>query len=292
MGNAVFKIGDFSQLAQVTVRTLRLYDELGLLRPAEIDKFTSYRYYTLDQLPRLNRILALKDLGLSLEEIAHLLDRDLPAADLRALLQRKQNEMARELQERQSQLLRVEARLQQIEHEGRASAYDVVLKAAEPVWIASVRVIVSRVEMMPEVRYEQLKILYSGLTAAGVTPREPEIFIYHNTEYSDTDIDMESATVIDRADANRLAGSALTARELPAAGQVASTIHRGAPSDVPQAIIAVFAWIGASGLTSAGPIREHHLHWREMGLTDETFRQVTLELQIPVARLGAGGVAA
>lgn len=63
MLTARFKIGDFSQLGQVSVRTLRLYDELNLIKPAETDKWTGYRYYTLDQLPRLNRILALKDLG-------------------------------------------------------------------------------------------------------------------------------------------------------------------------------------------------------------------------------------
>jgi len=63
----MFKIGEFSKLSQVTVKTLRYYDEIGLLKPAEVDRFTSYRYYSVDQLPRLNRILALKDLGLSLE---------------------------------------------------------------------------------------------------------------------------------------------------------------------------------------------------------------------------------
>ena len=63
----MFKIGEFSKLSQVTVKTLRYYDEIGLLKPAEVDRFTSYRYYSARQLPRLHRILALKDLGLSLE---------------------------------------------------------------------------------------------------------------------------------------------------------------------------------------------------------------------------------
>jgi DNA-binding transcriptional MerR regulator len=62
----MFKIGEFSKFSQVTVKTLRYYDQIGLLKPAEVDRFTGYRYYSVDQLPRLNRILALKDLGLSL----------------------------------------------------------------------------------------------------------------------------------------------------------------------------------------------------------------------------------
>jgi len=76
----MFKIGEFSKLGQVSTRMLRHYDQLGLLRPSQTDKFTSYRYYTIDQLARLNRIIALKELGFSLEQVAQLLDKevDLP----------------------------------------------------------------------------------------------------------------------------------------------------------------------------------------------------------------------
>jgi DNA-binding transcriptional MerR regulator len=63
----MFKIGDFSRLSFVTVKTLHYYDEIGLLKPVEVDRFTSYRYYSADHLPRLNYTLILKDMGLSLE---------------------------------------------------------------------------------------------------------------------------------------------------------------------------------------------------------------------------------
>ncbi|MGQ0603573.1 MAG: MerR family transcriptional regulator [Anaerolineales bacterium] len=282
----MYKIGDFSQLAQVTVRTLRLYDELGLLRPAQIDKFTGYRYYALEQLPRLNRILALKDLGLSLEAIADLLNGKLNDAQFYELLAEKQTEIEREMKASQARLARVAARLAQIEQEGQPPKYEVVLKTAERLWIASVRGIVPKVEMMGEVRYKRLQALYSGLVEAQVSPHEPEIYIYHNPEYTDTDIDMETATAIDRADAKRLtANGTVLARELPAAEQVASVIHRGPLWEVPQAIIALFTWIGANGFTSAGVIREHHLRWRELELTEKTVEAVTLEMQIPVVRL-------
>ncbi len=65
----MLRIGDFARLAHVSIRTLRLYDENGLLKPARIDPFTDYLYYEFEQLPRLNRILALKDLGFSLDQI-------------------------------------------------------------------------------------------------------------------------------------------------------------------------------------------------------------------------------
>ena len=89
----MFKIGDFSKLAQVSVKTLRHYGKMGLIKPAWIDRFSGYRYYTADQLPRLNRILALKDLGFSLEQIRQLLRDDLPAAELRGMMRMKQAEV-------------------------------------------------------------------------------------------------------------------------------------------------------------------------------------------------------
>jgi DNA-binding transcriptional MerR regulator len=282
----MFRIGDFSRLAQVTVRTLRLYDELGLLKPAQIDKFTDYRYYTIEQLPRLNRILAFKDLGFSLEQIADLLNGNLNEAQLHNMLMGRQAEIEIELAETRARLARVAARLRQIEQEGQPARYDVVLKTAEPLWIASLRGNVPKVEMMGEIRAERLKRLYTELAQARVAPREPELFIYHNPEYTDTDIDMETATAIDPADAQRLlSGDGGMARELPAVAQVASVIHRGPLWDVPQAIIALLTWIGANGFTSAGTIREHHLRWRELELTEQVVENVTLEMQIPVAPL-------
>lgn len=282
----MFRIGDFSRLAQVTVRTLRLYDELGLLKPAQIDKFTDYRYYTIEQLPRLNRILAFKDLGFSLEQIADLLNGKLNENQLRAMLAEKQVEIEHELVDSQARLARVAARLHQIEQEGQPSPYDVVLKTAEPVWIASVRGVVPQLEIMQAERYTRLSTLYAALAEAGIKAQEPEIFMYHNSEYTETDIDMEAATAISRADAERLRlNPTLTIRELPAAEQVVSTIHHGQPKDVTQAIVALFTWIGASDLTAVGAIREHHLHWRECDLTKENFQHITMEVQIPVARL-------
>src|SRR5690349_19664882 len=109
MPTARFKIGDFSQLGQVSVRTLRLYDQLDLIKPAETDQWTGYRYYTLDQLPRLHRILALKDLGLSLDQIAQLLKNDLPVKQMREMLLQKQTELAQQLTDMQTQMRRVQA---------------------------------------------------------------------------------------------------------------------------------------------------------------------------------------
>lgn len=69
----MLRIGEFSKLSRVSVRMLRHYDDLGLLKPAEIDRFTDYRYYREDQLPIVCRITALKDMGFSLADIVRIL---------------------------------------------------------------------------------------------------------------------------------------------------------------------------------------------------------------------------
>ncbi len=75
----MFRIGEFAQIAQVSGRLLRYYDQLGLLSPVRIDPQSGYRWYSAKQLPRLNRILALKELGLTLEQIRPLIEGEVSA---------------------------------------------------------------------------------------------------------------------------------------------------------------------------------------------------------------------
>lgn len=107
----MFKIGDFSRLSQVSVRMLRYYDEQGLLKPASVDRFTDYRYYSADQLPRLNRILALRDLGFTTDQIRRLLDDAVSAEQIRGMLKLRHAEIEHQVETEQARLLRVEARL-------------------------------------------------------------------------------------------------------------------------------------------------------------------------------------
>jgi DNA-binding transcriptional MerR regulator len=289
----MLRIGDFSQLAQISVPTLRHYDDLGLLKPAHVDRFTDYRYYEIDQLPRLNRILALKDLGLSLDQIAKLLKEDMPPAQLRGMLAMKRAEIEQQLEREQARLMRVEARLQQIEGESSPSSYDVVLKRVEAQTIAGVHQVVPHVTQMGGFRRPVLDTLYDWLTENNVSTSDidVEMMIYHSAEYTDENIEMEATVVLSRNAVKLVArgksgGNRITIRDLPAIATMASTIHFGALYDIPQAIIAVFAWIGGNGYRSAGPIRELHLYGRECDVqTEEDARAPrVMEIQIPVER--------
>src|SRR6266699_3056976 len=114
----VLKIGEFARVGQVSIATLRHYDQCGLLKPNALDPDTGYRYYSLDQLPRLHRILALKDLGFPLDEIAQLLEQDLSLEQLRGMFKLKQAHIQQVIDVEQERLRRVAARLRQIEQEG------------------------------------------------------------------------------------------------------------------------------------------------------------------------------
>src|SRR5262245_12469933 len=113
----MIKIGEFSKLVQVPVATLRYYDQVGLLKPVQVDAFTGYRYYSASQLPRLHRILALKGLGFSLEQIATALVDEVTPEQMRGMLRLRHAQLSQQLAAMHSRLVEVEVRLQQIERE-------------------------------------------------------------------------------------------------------------------------------------------------------------------------------
>ena len=111
----MFRIGEFSHIAQVSGRLLRYYDEIGLLSPEYTDPQTGYRYYRAEQLPRLNRILVLKELGLGLEQIARLLGQHTSSEEIRGMLLPRKAQITQAMQDDLARLQLVEARLDQID---------------------------------------------------------------------------------------------------------------------------------------------------------------------------------
>jgi DNA-binding transcriptional MerR regulator len=130
----MFSIGEFARLGGVSVRTLRHYDEIGLLRPATVDPDTGYRGYSARQLGQLNRIIALKDLGLSLSQARRLLA-GITLEELQGMLMLRRAQLEHELIEHQNQLLGVEARLRTIAREGAMPADDIVAKTIPAVGV-------------------------------------------------------------------------------------------------------------------------------------------------------------
>src|SRR5260370_31203116 len=184
----MLKIGDFSRLSLVSVKASRYYDELGLLRPARVDEFTGYRYYSASQLTRLNRILVLKDLGLSLQQIALLLDKELIPDQIRAMLRLKQVELHQQLEEGQARLARIEAWLQGVGQETSMPAYGVVLKHVAPLQVVQVRGVAPSMEQIGPTLGPLFGPLVGYITHHGAPPIGPGITLYYATEYCERDI--------------------------------------------------------------------------------------------------------
>jgi len=127
----MFKIGEFAKLGHVSIHMLRHYDRLDMLKPAHTDPETGYRYYSVQQLPTLNRIMALKDLGFSLEQVARLLKGKISSQEIRGMLKLKEAQIEQHLSDEQMRLARVKARLTQIEKEGHWQPDEVVVKPLE-----------------------------------------------------------------------------------------------------------------------------------------------------------------
>ncbi len=271
----MFKIGDFSKLSQVSVRTLRYYEEVGLLKPVEVDRFTGYRYYTIDQLPRLNRILVLKDLGFSLEQIAPMLNEDLAPAQLRGMLRLKQAEIQQQVEAEQARLARVEARLRQIEQEGKMPTYEVMIKKVEPQKVASVR------EMIPTPQDvgPMFGKLFTYLGERGVRPLGAPGAIWHDMEHPEKEWDAEVIVPIGQALPD---GGGVTTVQLPAVATMAFTIHQGSYEGFPQAYAALMGWIESNGYHIAGPMREIYLRGPSAYQPDPS--TYVTEIQVPVEK--------
>ena len=272
----MFKIGDFSRLTQVPVSALRYYDEMGLLKPGRVDRYTGYRYYSAEQLPRLNRILALKDLGFSLEQITRLLAEDVPLTELRGMLRLKQAELQQRVQDEQGRLARIAARLHQIEQEGTMSAYAVVLKHVEAQLVAGVEATIPTREEVNATFNRLFDEVYAYTGRHGARPAGAPIALWHDSEYPDRDMRVAAAAPIQELIP---AGDRVHVHTLPAA-EMACVVHHGPFSGLGEAYHALMQWIEGNGYQIAGPNRELYLQYEREG---DPAQYVT-EIQFPVAR--------
>lgn len=160
----MFRIGEFSKIAQVPGSLLRYYDQIGLLKPAHIDQWTGYRYYSAKQLPRLHRILALKELGFALDQIAHLLDAEVSAAEIRGMLTLRKAQIEQTVNEEKARLRHLEARLQQIDAPYK-STFDIVLKNVPAQSYLSIREVLSGVDAALGIMWELVQTLSARISS-------------------------------------------------------------------------------------------------------------------------------
>ena len=229
------QIGTFSKICQVSVKTLRYYDRIGILRPLKVDAFTGYRYYGREQLERMLFIQKLKRYGFSLEEIQPLLS--CGAEDLcrelrrqRTALQWRQMELGMTLQE-------LELHLQTLERTGDnmelSHGYEIRLVETRPTAVLSCR---KRMGVDDFGRY--YGVLYERVAKERLTPSGVFGAMYHDEEFNRDASDMELFLGIQETDrADRI----LEGR------QCAMTVHRGTYATLPEAYAALVSYLEENG---------------------------------------------
>jgi DNA-binding transcriptional MerR regulator/effector-binding domain-containing protein len=277
----MFSIGEFARLGGVSVRTLRHYDEIGLLRPATVDPDTGYRGYAAGQLGLLNRIVALKDLGLSLTQTGRLLD-GITLDELQGMLILRRAQLERELDQHMNQLLGVEARLRYIAREGAMPADDIVAKTIPAMGVVVLtgqapafgpENIVPVVNRLAE-RYDQLE-LQDRVKAAG-----PRLIFYDHQPGEDVTVCLALPVAEPPGD---LPGPAQY-RVLPEI-EAATTVRSGpAASIFPVVYHDLVRWIDERGYRPVeGPGREVWVN--EVDDVAAVAQQV-FEIQLPFTRTG------
>lgn len=256
----MFSIGEFARHGRVSVRMLRHYDAIGLLRPASVDPGSGYRFYQAGQLAELNRIIALKELGFSLQQVQAIMAEQVSAAELRGMLRLRRSEIRAQIDAETTRLARVEARLLTIEDEARVPIDGVVIKHLAPVRVGELTGTAAGYE--PEAITPVIGPLYCDLwqkmASAGVTAGGPALAYYEDTPAGDGAIVVHAAVPV-AAEAGGDHGFAVV--DLAGADRAAAIIHHGSMDDVLSTGQALARWIDANGYRSVGYAREVTLNW-------------------------------
>jgi len=242
-------IGRFSQICRLSLKALRLYDELGLLRPALVDPDSGYRYYSLSQALEAERIRVLRSIEVPLDEIGQVLHATAPGA-AREILQRHRGRLAARVEQYRAMLANVE-RLASEEH----APYAVRTKELVPQQVLSIR-LRTRLASLGMDAPRAFGEMIAHLGRAQAHPAGPLFALYHGPEFDEEDLDVEWCVPVSRPVSGQ---GRMSGRELPSS-TVAYTLHAG-PYDAvgPVAYVALQRWMQEHGHESDGPPREVYL---------------------------------
>jgi len=275
----MFTVGEFSRLARVSKRLLRYYDEIGLLKPASTDKFTGYRYYSAEQMPRLNQILALKDLGLSLDQIQRLLSDRISTDDMEGMLLLRKAEIEQRVQAEMQRVRNIEARLQFLHNAEAEQPFDVVIKQIPAQPVLSAR---TKLESLDDMVGLWAPIMFALPPKIG----EGLFFgIMHSDGIEEGNVDVEMGRTItakSHVPVPVREGLQLRFHELPAVDKMATFAVQGNFENLLIAYGAIGMWAESHGFRFAGMPREFALRLPQRADGSDTI----MEIQYPVEPMG------
>jgi len=262
----------FSKINKVTVKTLRFYDEIGLLKPAFVDRENGYRYYTNEQLPVLGKIIALRQIGLSIDEILSILN----GRNIEEILENRKKEIEASILESQNQLSQITHYLERLKED--FDMKEVIIKELPEVIVFSKRTVISNYNeyfnLIPEIAKE--------ITAANPNLKctEPEycFVIYHDGEYKEKDIDIEYCEAVTTFGKDTETIKFKIIERIPTA---ACIYHKGSYNTLGETYAALFKWINDNGYAVTGKPTESYIDgiWNK-----EDEKDWLTEIQVPVLK--------
>lgn len=268
----MYRIGEFSKMSKTTVKALRYYDEVGLLKPEVVDEWTGYRFYTTNQLIELHRIQAFRQIGLTIDEIK-LIQK---GANVEYILRKRKSELLDELKSSAEQLSRIEFILSGKEEE-KYMNYQAIIKELPECIVYSKKLVVPSYDAYFEV-----------IPAIGeeVTKRYPDLkcsipeycFIsYPDGEYKDKNMKIEFAEAVTKMYDNF---DDIEFKKIEKVMAV-SVMHKGAYIGLSAAYAYTFKWIEENGYEVVDSPRESYIDGIWNKESDEDW---LTELQVPIAK--------
>lgn len=271
----MFKIGEFSKLTQVSIRMLRYYDEMGLLKPSKIDLWTNYRMYSVEQIPIINKIKYLRDSGFTIAEIAVILNAGTDGFLLEQL-ETKYAEIEQHIQAEREKLEKIERAKKELLHSESDLHYHISIKSIPAYQVLSLRRVVPSYYSEGELWQE----LSAFVKQSHGEVSEEAFSIFHDMEYKEAWVDIELCAVVKKAGENQGDFIYRTVSPVPI---MASTMVYGPFSNIAGVYLAFADWLQKnSQYNMTGQTRQivHRGAWNE-----ENPAKYLTEIQIPLERM-------
>lgn len=249
----MFTVGEFATLARVSKRLLRYYDEIGLLKPAQIDTATGYRYYNAEQMVPLNRIMVLKELGLSLEQIQRMLNDEVSTDEMQGMLLLKKAEIEQTLRAELQRVHKIEARLGAIRNTENSTPLDVVVKDIPAQAALSMKAMFETFEEAV-MMHHAIRAMLPERSGYGLC-----FIICHDDEVVERDMTLEMGCMVETSSHApvTLPGSLhLTPRHLPAVPMMATAVITGGLEVIHAGYGRLGLWVQNNGYRMIGTPRE------------------------------------
>lgn len=277
----MYKIGTFSKINKITIKALRYYDETGLLKPEFVDDSTGYRYYTSSQLPRLHKIMALRNIGFSIEEIKEILNVEMKeetaGTEIEFIFEKRRKVLESYIASSKEQLSQINHYLRDMK-EDFTMTYQVLVKE-----LPEVTVFYKRTHVDSYDDYFQL-IPSIGNEIAKANPNlkcaEPEycFIIYHDGEYRERDIDIEFCEAVTDFG---IETDTIHFKKVDRVPEAACVFHKGPYKEIRNAYSALFKWIEENDYIVCDNPRESYIDgiWNK-----ESEAGWLTEVQVPIAK--------